>query len=230
MRTAFANMMKNGRNLGLVVRSLHESRFLGRIIPEYNRLTCLKRYDLYHHYTVDEHSFRVLENILDLASPDRDPDDSMVRLFSELDDKRPLYITALLHDVGKIEGRGHAKKGAILAKKILDRMPIPQAETELVSFLIRQHLLMSQFSQRRDPADIGTLTAFCGKVKNRTNLKYLCLFTYADYKATSPLVWSEWKQSLLWGLYLRAYEFMRDKEKAPETVYKDHKRRLLTAP
>jgi [protein-PII] uridylyltransferase len=108
-------------------------------------------------------------------------------------------------------------------------MPVPQAEAELVSFLIRQHLLMSQFSQRRDPTDIGTLTAFCEKIKNRSNLKYLCLFTYADYKATSPLVWSEWKQSLLWGLYVRAYEFMRDKEKAPEAVYKDHKRRLLEA-
>jgi len=229
MRAAFIKMFANGRNLGLVVRSLHESKFLGRIIPEYNRLTCLKRYDLYHHYTVDEHSFRVLENILDLASPGRDPDDAMVRLYSEIDDKRPLFLCALLHDVGKIEGRGHANKGAALARTILGRMAVPKDEADLVSFLIKQHLLMSQFSQRRDPADIGTLTAFCQKVKNRTNLKYLCLFTYADYKATSPLVWSEWKQSLLWGLYVRAYEFMRDKEKAPEAVYKDHKRRLLEA-
>jgi len=229
MRAAFARMLEDERHLGLVVRSLHESRFLGRIIPEYNRLTCLKRYDLYHHYTVDEHSFRVLENILELASPAADADDPMVRLYSEIDDKRPLFLTALLHDVGKIEGRGHAKKGAVLAQKILGRMPVPKAEVELVSFLIRQHLLMSQFSQRRDPTDIGTLTAFCDEVKDRTNLKYLCLFTYADYKATSPVVWSEWKQSLLWGLYVRAYEFMRDKEKAPEAVYKDHKRRLLEA-
>jgi [protein-PII] uridylyltransferase len=229
MRTAFVRMIENGQNLGLVVRSLHESKFLGRIIPEYNRLTCLKRYDLYHHYTVDEHSFRVLENILALANPGRDPDDTMVRLYSEIDDKRPLFLCALLHDIGKIEGHGHANKGADLAKSILARLAVPKDEAELVSFLIRQHLLMSQFSQRRDPADIGTLTAFCQKVKNRTNLKYLCLFTYADYKATSPLVWSEWKQSLLWGLYVRAYEFMRDKEKAPEAVYKDHKRRLLEA-
>jgi [protein-PII] uridylyltransferase len=229
MRDAFTKMLENEANLGQVVRSLHESKFLGRIIPEYNRLTCLKRYDLYHHYTVDEHSFRVLENILDLGSTDREPDDPMVRLYSEIDNKRPLFLTALLHDVGKIEGRGHAKKGAELSKTILGRMPVPKAESELVTFLIEHHLLMSQFSQRRDPTDIGTLTAFCKKVRNRTNLKYLCLFTYADYKATSPVVWSEWKQSLLWGLYLRAYEFMRDKEKAPEAVYKTHKHRLLEA-
>jgi [protein-PII] uridylyltransferase len=229
MRSAFNRLLEDGRNLGLVVRSLHEAQFLGRIIPEYNQLTCLKRYDLYHHYTVDEHSFRVLENVLALDAPDRDPDDPMVRLFWEIDDKRPLFLAALLHDVGKIEGRGHARKGAALARKILERMSIPADEIEFVSFLILRHLLMSQFSQRRDPTDIGTLTAFCQKVKNRTNLKYLCLLTYADYKATSPVVWSKWKQSLLWGLYLRAYEFMQKKEKAPEAVYKAHKNRLLDA-
>jgi [protein-PII] uridylyltransferase len=229
MRAAFTQILRSGRNLDLVVRSLHESKFLGKIIPEYNRLTCLKRYDLYHHYTVDEHSFRVLENILALDAPGRDPDDPMVRLYSEIDDKRPLYLAALLHDVGKIEGHGHAKKGAVLARKILGRMPIPKAEVELVSFLIWRHLLMSQFSQRRDPADIGTLTAFCEKVENRTNLKYLCLLTYADYRATSPLVWTEWKQTLLWGLYLRAYEFIKKREKAPQEVYKAHKKRLLKA-
>lgn len=229
MRSEFADMFEDGRDLGLVVRSLHDMQFLGRIIPEYNQLTCLKRYDLYHHYTVDEHSFRVLENVVALDGPGSDPDDPLVRLYHELDDKRPLFLAALLHDVGKIEGHGHAKKGATLARKILGRMPIPAEEIELVSFLIRHHLLMSQFSQRRDPADIGTLTAFCRKVEDSTNLKYLCLLTYADYKATSPVVWNQWKQSLLWGLYLRAYDFIKKKEKAPEAVYKAHKKKLLDA-
>ena len=229
MRAEFTEMIGDGHNLGLTVRSLHETQFLGRIIPEYNQLTCLKRYDLYHHYTVDEHSFRVLENILFLDGPDSDPDDPLVRLYHEIDDKRVLFLAALLHDVGKIEGHGHARRGATLARKILRRMPIPESEIEQVSFLIRHHLLMSQFSQRRDPADIGTLTAFCKRVETRTNLKYLCLLTYADYKATSPVVWNQWKQSLLWGLYLRAYEFIEKKEKAPEEVYKAHKQQLLDA-
>jgi [protein-PII] uridylyltransferase len=229
MRLAFADALRNGHNLGLVVRSLHDTRFLGRIIPEYNHLTCLKRYDLYHHYTVDEHSFRVLENILALEGPDRDPKDPMVRLYSEIGDKRPLYLAALLHDVGKIEGHGHAIKGAEISRMILARMSVPKAEIEFVSFLIRHHLIMSTFSQRRDHNDIGTLNAFCRRVVNRTNLKALCLLTYADYKATSPVVWSQWKKSLLWGLYLKAYEFIEKKEKAPEAVYKAHKKSLLSA-
>jgi len=229
MRNAFAEMFEDGRNLGLVVRSLHESGFLGRIISEYKRLTCLKRYDLYHHYTVDEHSFRVLEALLDLDAHGRAADDAMIRLHQEIDEKRPLYLAALLHDVGKIGGHGHARKGAVLARKILERMSIPRPEIDFVAFLIEHHLLMSHFSQRRDPSDIGTLRAFCDRVGDRNNLKYLCLLTYADYRATSPLVWNEWKRNLLWGLYLRAYEFIEKKEKQPEDVYRAHKQRLLEA-
>jgi [protein-PII] uridylyltransferase len=88
---------------------------------------------------------------------------------------------------------------------------------------------MSHFSQRRDPSDVGMLQSFCRKIKSRTNLKYLCLLTYADLKATSPVVWTEWKRSLLWVLYLKAYQFMATKEKEPETVYKKRKAVLLRA-
>lgn len=229
MRRAFPNLLRDANNTALVVRSLHETTFLMRIIPEYDQLTCLKRYDLYHHYTVDEHSFKVLEHLTELDGAGADPKDPFVRLSSEVSDKRSLYLTALLHDIGKIEGRGHARKGAVLSRKIMQRMSLPDEEIELVGFLIENHLLMSHFSQRRDPSDIGTIEAFCKRVKNRTNLKYLCLVTYGDYRATSPLVWNEWKRTLLWELYLRAYDHMARTEKKPEAVYKAHKRDLLEA-
>jgi [protein-PII] uridylyltransferase len=129
--------------------------------------------------------------------------------------------------VGKIEGRGHARKGARLSKKILARMFFPADDIKFVSTLIQHHLLMSHFSQRRDPSDIGTITSFCKSIKDRTMLKHLCLLTYADYKATSPLVWNDWKRTLLWELYVRAYDFMMKKEKQPEVVYQTHKTRLL---
>lgn len=227
MRRAFPSLLDDDRNVDLVVRSLHETRFLMKIIPEYDQLTCLKRYDLYHHYTVDEHSFKVLENLVELGRTDARSDDPLVRLYSELPEKRVLMLAALLHDVGKIEGRGHAKKGAVLSRTILKRMAIPQHEIDIVSDLIENHLLMSHFSQRRDPTDIGTITAFCDRVGNRTRLKNLCLLTYADYRATSPLVWNEWKRTLLWELYVRAYDFMARREKQPEDVYRRHKEHLL---
>lgn len=227
MRRAFPTLLDDDRNVDVVVRSLHETRFLMRIIPEYDQLTCLKRYDLYHHYTVDEHSFKVLENLVALGRPDARSDDPLVRLYSELPEKRVLFLAALLHDIGKIEGRGHARKGAVLSRTILKRMAVPQHEIDIVSDLIENHLLMSHFSQRRDPTDIGTITAFCDRVGNRTRLKNLCLLTYADYRATSPLVWNEWKRTLLWELYVRAYDFLARREKQPEDVYRQHKERLL---
>jgi [protein-PII] uridylyltransferase len=229
MRRRFVDLVSDDNNTALVVRSLHDTLFLMRIIPEYGQLTCLKRYDLYHHYTVDEHSFKVLENLTALGRQDADSDDPFVRLYSEISEKRALILTALLHDVGKIEGRGHAKKGAALSRQILTRMGLAGDEIDFVCSLIEKHLVMSHYSQRRDPSDLGTITAFCDKVGDRTALKHLCLITYADYRATSPEVWTDWKKTLLWEIYVRAYDFMARREKQPEQVYKQHKQGLLDA-
>ena len=229
MRRLFPALFRDGLNNTLVLHAMQETGFLGRIIPEYNFLTCLKRYDLYHHYTADEHSFKVVRNLEVLAAPPAGRPDPLTRLYSEIPDKQVLFLAALLHDIGKIKGRGHAKKGALLARTILQRMSIKNEQIDTICFLIEHHLLMSHFSQRRDPADIDTLQVFCRKIKSRTNLKYLCLLTYADLKATSPLVWTEWKHDLLWALYLKAYEFMARREKHPDKFYKSRKRRILNA-
>lgn len=229
MRESFPELMKDAKNLTLVLRSMHETGFLGAVVPEYNELTSLKRYDLYHHYTVDEHSFQVVHNIEALANTRSRRLTPFSRLYSEISDKRILFLTALLHDVGKIGGSGHAKRGAALTRRILRRMAVKREDIEAVSFLIEIHLLMSHYSQRRDPTDPGTLRTFCKRVKNRTNLKYLCLLTYADLRATSPVVWTEWKRSLLWTLYLSAYRFMAQTEKKPDAAYQARKRALLRA-
>lgn len=225
MRSRFPELFDNAQNLSLVLRTMHDTGFLAAVIPEYKELTNLKRYDLYHHYTVDEHSFQVIENVERLdAMHQRDP---LARIYSEVSNKRVLFLAALLHDIGKIEGRGHAKKGAVLARKILKRMRVKPDEVNLVSYLIEIHLLMSHYAQRRDPADIGTLRSFCETVGDRTRLKYLTLLTYADLRATSPVVWTEWKGSLLWTLYLKAYEFMAKTAKEPEKAYHSSKRAIL---
>lgn len=229
MRRGFARLIEDDSNLSVVLRTMHETGFLSRIIPEYEHLTCLKRYDLYHHYTADEHSFRVVENLEILGRAGRGSHNPLARLYSEIGEKRVILLTALLHDIGKIKGRGHARKGARLAGAILKRMGVDGGEAEKVAFLIEQHLIMSHFSQRRDPTEMGTLRSFCDRVGNRTNLKHLCLLTYADLKATSPVVWTRWKRTLLLDLYLRAHQFIAQKEKRPEAVYKTRKQGLLRA-
>jgi [protein-PII] uridylyltransferase len=227
MRKDFLALVADPKNLTLALRSMHDTGFLGAIIPEYNLLTSLKRYDLYHHFTVDEHSFQVVRCLEELAKTGSKRGDPFVRIYSEIADKQTLHLAALLHDVGKIEGRGHAKKGAALAREILSRMQLKETQVEMVSHLIEIHLLMAHYSQRRDPTDIGTLQSFCSRVKTRTTLKHLLLLTYADLKATSPHAWTEWKRTLLWGFYLRAYQFLATKEKKPETVYKSRKASIL---
>lgn len=229
MRAAFPKLIKDGNNLTLVLRSMHETGFLAAVIPEYGELTSLKRYDLYHHYTVDEHSFQVVHNIEALASTKRRAVAPLARIYSEIANKQILFLAALLHDIGKIEGKGHAKKGAVLATKILRRMGLSAESTSAIAYLIEIHLLMSHFSQRRDPSDPETLDSFTKTVRTRTNLKYLCLLTYADLKATSPIVWTEWKRALLWTLYINAYRYMATTEKEPEAVYKARKRTILRA-
>ncbi len=229
MRRRFPALFHDGKNSALILRAMHETGFLGHIIPEYNFLSCLKRYDLYHHFTADEHSFKVVRNLERLSRSGRVKPDFLTRLYSEIPDKQGLFLAALLHDVGKIEGRGHAKKGAVIARKILERMLLKEEQIDAICFLIENHLIMSHFSQRRDPTDIGMLKTFCARVKNRTNLKALCLLTYADLKATSPVVWTQWKRSLLWTLYLKAHQFMASKEKRPDAHYKARKRAILNA-
>lgn len=229
MRSQFMRLFETDQNISRVMRSMHETGFLGRIIPEYNKLTCLKRHDLYHHYTADEHSFRVISSLEALAEPRRSRANPLVRIYSEIHGKHLLYLAALLHDIGKIEGRGHARKGARLAHTILKRLGAKQEEMYFVSFLIEHHLLMSHYSQRRDPTDMGTLQSFCSRIRTRNNLKFICLLTYADLKATSPHVWTRWKENLLWGLYLKATQFMATRTKKPDEVYKSYKRKLLRA-
>lgn len=229
MRKDFLGLAADPKNLTLMLRSMHDTGFLGAVIPEYTHLTSLKRYDLYHHFTVDEHSFQVVRCLEDLAASGSKRSDPFARVYSEIADKLTLHLAALLHDVGKIEGRGHAKKGAALARKILGRMDVEEAQIDAVADLIEHHLLMGHYSQRRDPADVGTLRSFSSRVRTRTRLKQLLLLTYADLKATSPHAWTEWKRTLLWGFYLKAYQFLAKKEKKPETVYKSRKTAILRA-
>ena len=227
MRRDFPKLVTDPKHLTLALRSMHETGFLGAVIPEYTQLTSLKRYDLYHHFTVDEHSFQVVRCLEELGESGSKRSDAFARIYSEIADKRALHLAALLHDIGKIEGRGHAKKGAELARKILGRLYLRDAEINAVSYLIEIHLLMGHYSQRRDPTDIDTLRSFSSRVKSRTVLKQLLLLTYADLKATSPYAWTEWKRALLWGLYLRAYHFLATKEKKPDAVYKTRKHVIL---
>lgn len=208
MRKSFLELLRMPGKKAPVIKSMHELGVLQHLFPPFDRLTCLKRYDLYHQYTADEHSLRAIAVLEELG--DRETG-LLARIYGEVAEKTELILSTLLHDIGKVHMRGHAGAGARMSEKILKPFSLSAKSRSLVSFLIRNHLLLSHFSQRRDMEDRDTGLQFIKRVKNHLNLKLLYLLTYVDLKATGPGVWTAWKDNLLEDLYFKASRLLAEK-------------------
>lgn len=211
MRSSFIEILESPGKKAPVMRSMHELGALRHLFPPFDRLTCLKKYDLYHQYTADEHSLQAVANLDELADKEGG---LLPRIYDEVAEKTDLLLATLLHDIGKPSARGHARSGARMAEELLRSFPISQKSRSLVTFLIRNHLLLSHFSQRRDMDDRDTSIQFTRHVKDHLNLKLLYLLTFADLKATGPGVWTGWKENLLEDLYYKASRTLADKSES----------------
>ncbi|MBN1885529.1 MAG: HD domain-containing protein, partial [Candidatus Krumholzibacteriota bacterium] len=228
MRESFLELLCMPGRQAPVLRSMHELGVLRHLVPPFERLRCLKRYDLYHQYTADEHSLQAVAALDALESETG----LLARLYGEVAEKTELLLATLLHDIGKTSARGHALAGARMAEKILARFPLSTRSRELVVFLVRNHLLLSHFSQRRDMDDPDTAAQFVKRVRSGLNLKLLYLLTYADLRATGVGVWTDWKASLLEGLYDRASALLADRRRAGaawRSRLDDRRRKIVAA-
>lgn len=201
---AFLRVLRCRGRVAPALRQMHELGFLGKYVPEFGRITCLVQHDLYHRYTIDEHTLRAIGTVDDLANSRSRTLERYRQLYSEVEDPAILHLGLLLHDIGKGMGGGHTEKGMTIAKRICARLQLSEEMTADIIFLIRQHLLMSQISQRRDLADEKVIEAFAAQVGTVERLRMLCLLTYGDTNGVGPGVWNEWKDALLWELYLKA--------------------------
>ncbi len=208
MRESFIELLEMTGRKAPAIRSMHELGVLRHLFPPFDRLTSLKKYELYHQYTADEHSLQAVMNLDELASSEGG---LLPRIYDEIAEKTELYLATLLHDIGKPSARGHARSGARMAERLLRAFPISPRARLLVSFLVRNHLLLSHFSQQRDMEDRDTGMRFVTRVRDHGNLKLLYLLTYADLKATGPSVWTGWKENLLEDLYFKASRMLADK-------------------
>jgi [protein-PII] uridylyltransferase len=212
---AFLKLLRVKGRVASALRLMHELDFLGKFLPEFGRVTCLVQHDLYHRYTVDEHTLRAIGALDELALSRGREAERYRNLYGEISDAAPLHLGLLMHDVGKGLGGNHTEKGIGLARRALARLsPEPQM-TEQVLFLIRHHLTMSHIAQRRDLSDEKVVNDFAARVETLDNLNMLTLLTYGDIHGVGPGVWNEWKDALLWELYMKVRAVLAP-ERGPE--------------
>ena len=187
---------------GLALRAMHDVGVLTLIIPEFHYVDALVIRDLYHRYTVDEHTFAAIDSLHQLVGTKVEAERGYAGLFSELEHRELLMLAVLLHDLGKgTESENHVQSSVEFAKPVLDRFGLEQQERELVLFLISAHLEMSA-ALRRDIFDVPSVRAFAHVVGNTERLKMLCLMTWADIRSVNPDALTPWKAENIWQLYI----------------------------
>ena len=199
----FVDILRWRGRVGLALRAMHETGFLGRFLPEFGRVSFLVQHDFFHRYTVDEHTLRAIEAIDEVATATEKVARPFGRVLDEIEDTVALYLGMLLHDVGKGRGGGHSERGARMAPRACARLGLDERATEDVVFLVAEHLEMSQISQHRDLTEASLVAAFAERVGSVHRLNLLHVLTFADHRAVAPGIWNEWKGTLLWDLYNR---------------------------
>jgi [protein-PII] uridylyltransferase len=216
----------------LVLRWMNEAGVFGRFVPDFGRVVAQMQFDMYHHYTVDEHSIRAIGLLAQIERGELKEDHPLsTALFKQLDSRRTLYVAVLLHDIAKGRGGDHSELGAEVATRLCPRFGLTPAETETVAWLVRDHLLMSATAFKRDLADPKTIEDFVARVQSPERLRLLLILTVVDIRAVGPGVWNEWKRTLLRSLFEAAEERLRlgHKQHGRSAVVKERRESLGAA-
>ncbi|MGQ0457352.1 MAG: [protein-PII] uridylyltransferase [Hyphomicrobium sp.] len=198
----FLELLVVSPNPELALRRMNEAGVLGRFIPDFGRIVAMMQFNMYHHYTVDEHLLRTVGNLRAVEKGEAAQELPLSSvLINSIQNRRALFVAAFLHDIGKGRREDHSIVGARIARRLCPRLGLSAAETELVAWLIEQHLTMSNVAHSRDISDPKTVEDFAAKVQSPERLKLLLLLTIADIRAVGPGVWNGWKGQLLRTLY-----------------------------
>jgi [protein-PII] uridylyltransferase len=215
----------------IVLRWMNETGVFGRFIPDFGRVVAQMQFDMYHHYTVDEHSIRALGLLAAIERGDLKTEHPIsTAIFRQIGSRRVLYVAVLLHDIAKGRGGDHSTIGADIALKLCPRLGLDPGETETVSWLVRYHLFMSMTATKRDLADPKTIEDFAQLVQSPERLRLLLILTVVDIRAVGPGVWNEWKRSLLSTVFEAAEERLRlgHKQHGRSEIVEARQRELAT--
>jgi len=203
-KALFLQILQSREGVHRSLRRMNRYGILGRYIPVFGRVIAQMQHDLFHVYTVDEHTLNVLRNLRRFAKPDlRHEFPLCSQLFNEFSQPHLLYLAAIFHDIAKGRGGDHSQLGTIDARRFCQKLGLPKADTELVAWLVEAHLKLSSTAQKSDLSDPDVIEAFAQMVGSEYRLTALYLLTVADIRGTSPNVWNAWKAKLLESLFLQ---------------------------
>lgn len=206
---AFIDFFLYGDGLTHTLRFMNLFDFLGRYLPNWGKIVGLMQYDLFHIYPVDDHILMVVRNLRRMSMEIHNHELPFLSgLMISFKQKHILYLAALFHDIAKGRGGDHAKLGAEDAKDFAQTHFLNEEETDLLCWLVRAHLLMSQTAQKEDIQDKKIIERFAKEVKTPARLVALYLLTCADMRATNPKIWNSWKASLLNNLYQLTLDYL----------------------
>ncbi|RPF71595.1 [protein-PII] uridylyltransferase [Aurantiacibacter spongiae] len=211
----FLQVLAGRRDPETVLRWMNEAGVFGRFLPDFGKVNAQMQFDMYHHYTVDEHTIRAIGLLGRIERGELQEDHPLATgLARNIKYRTALFVAVLLHDIAKGRGGDHSILGAEVALRVCPRLGLDRNETELVSWLVRYHLLMSATAFKRDLSDPKTIADFVGEVQGLERLRLLTILTIVDIRAVGPGVWNSWKRQLLAELYDNAVERLRLGHKA----------------
>ena len=226
----FLTILKSKYNLSTILNSMKNLGILQKYIKEFDEVIGQMQFDLFHVYTVDEHTFRVIKNMRRMQIHF----DNEFKLEHELINRLPkieiLYLAGLFHDLGKGKGGNHSEIGAATSLSFAKRIGLSLGDADLISWLVLNHLQMSSISQKKDISDSQTINSFADLVTNTERLDYLYLLTINDIRATNPALWNGWKHGLLRDLFLLTRSKLNKEPIKPlKEISKDRKNNIFAS-
>ncbi len=213
-------LLKHG-NPDRALRRMNELGVLSAFIPDFEPIVAMMQFDMYHSYTVDEHTIQCIRNLSEIEAKEHVDDLPVATEIAGGEiNRKVLYLALFLHDIGKGREEDHSIVGARIARKLCPRFGLSRADCETVEWLVRYHLLMSDMAQKRDLADPRTVRDFAKAVRTRKRLDLLTVLTVCDIRGVGPGVWNNWKGQLLRTLYREtAYAL----ENGLEAINREHR-------
>ncbi|MXP26308.1 [protein-PII] uridylyltransferase [Altererythrobacter indicus] len=206
----FIKLLTGRNDPEMVLRWFNEAGVFGRFVPDFGKVNAQMQFDMYHHYTVDEHTIQAIGLLSHIERGELTSEHPLLsEIIHKVSSRRVLYVATLLHDIAKGRGGDHSVLGAEVALKICPRLGLDENETELVSWLVAQHLLMSATAFKRDLSDMKTIVDFVAEVQSLDRLRLLTGLTIVDIRAVGPGIWNSWKGQLLGELFELSEERLR---------------------